>query len=140
MKPPQIVRLDSPRELADDERVLLDFLLTSPLAHDEIKEQAATAKVVAVCDCGCRSIVLEAAPDTPTATFSLDEATYPGRTDAIQIQAWGRSETGRIVDVTLNVIDGRISELEIWDGLMPGQNGTRGEGPQPGTLGWNLPE
>jgi Domain of unknown function (DUF6984) len=122
MKTPRIVPLDAPRPLTPEEQVLLEHLLTSPLANDEVRAQARTAEVVGMCDCGCRSVGLRNDEGSPRA---------PGSADVVQITAHGRAADGTFVEVTLHVIHGRIAELEIWDGTF---DETHGAMPDPETL------
>lgn len=50
---------DPPRALSPEEKRLLDFLLNKSFdGRDVLVQQAATARVVAECTCGCRSIDL----------------------------------------------------------------------------------
>src|SRR5437899_2153262 len=129
LPPWRIVPLDSPRTLTAYERTLLDFLLSGPLGRPKLREQARTAKVVGQCDCGCRSVVLEADPSAPSATCGPNEISI--KPAVVHITAYGRSPDNLVVEVTLHVIDGRIDELEIWDGE------SHGAAPDPTTLRWD---
>jgi hypothetical protein len=119
--------------MSSNERALLDFLLSGPLGREELRTQAETAQVISHCDCGCRSIILQTDEATSTAHFADDELPY-GRADAIPITAWGVSDSGTEIEVTLHVIFGRMHELEIWDGWDSGKS--KGEFPDPETLQW----
>ena len=129
---PKIVQLPKPRPLDADERALLDFVLSGPLGRDDLRAQAATAEVVARCDCGCRSVTLKADPETPSAHFTKEESIY-GVADSVELTAWGRSRAGAEVQVTRHVDSGRLWELEIWDGAFT-QGKSRGELPELKTL------
>ena len=137
----QTVLLDAPRGLTEHERAVLDFLLTSPLAHKELHTQAQTTEVVARCDCGCRSVVLKPDPATPTATFSAHEVSIKGSPSeaVVYITAYGESQEGISVQVTLHVIGGRLDELEIWDGWLDLDGKSNGAVPDAATLSWDLP-
>jgi hypothetical protein len=116
--------MKEPRPLNRVERTLLDFVLDGRDASPELRAQGATAVVVSACDCGCRSVGLEAARDAPEAEV---------RTGAYGLTSDGTSPTGLDVEVTLHVVSGRIYELEIWDGAaLDGKS--RGELPQVETL------
>jgi hypothetical protein len=105
------VPLREPRRLTPKEREVLDFLLAGPLGRGELRDQARTAHVAAVCSCGCPSVWLEVDPATPSARFLPDESTY-GRSDAVDITAVQRKSRGS-TEVTLHVVNGRLYELEI---------------------------
>jgi hypothetical protein len=56
------------RSLRDDERALLDFLLSADFpGRDELRKQADTASVVGECQCGCGTIELQVKPGLPPA-------------------------------------------------------------------------
>jgi hypothetical protein len=120
-------RVDIPaRALTNEECALLDVLLGSLLATPEVRAQVASARVVGVCSCGCRSIFLEAGSDTPTVEFP--EARLPVEitaTTRANSEPWGLS-------VTLHILLGRIEELEVWGGTRDGTN--NGELPKPRDL------
>jgi hypothetical protein len=132
---PQNVELPTPRELREYERALLDFVLSGPLASDELRVQAVGARVVAECDCGCRSVVLEPPRQTPSASI-----VHPvlKRTDWAPLTAWGQTSSGTEIEVTVHVLNGRLSELEIWDGVSSTHGESRGELPDLETLEHDL--
>jgi hypothetical protein len=111
---PELVPLDHPRPLSGNERVLIDVLLAGPLGRRELRQQAETARVVGVCSCGCSSVHLGVDPASPRAKFAAEEVPL-GRTDAFLIAARQDRSRGS-TDVILHVLDGRLSELEIWIG------------------------
>jgi hypothetical protein len=111
---PEPVPLARPRALTQKERALIDILLAGPLGKPELRRQAASARVVGVCSCGCPSVHLEVDPSAPRATFTPEEAPF-GRADGVLITAWQEKSRGA-TEVTLHVLDGRLSELEIWAG------------------------
>jgi hypothetical protein len=123
-KLPQLVGLKEPRPLSRVERTLIDFVLDGPDVSSELRAQGASAVVVSACDCGCRSIGLEPARDAPSAE---------ARNGAYELGADGTSSAGGDVEVTLHVVLGRITELEIWDGAFT-DGKSRGELPEIRTL------
>jgi hypothetical protein len=108
------VRLPSAeaRALTSGEQAIIEFLIAGPLGRDELRAQAAGARVVATCSCGCPSIWIEAEASAPDASYSEAE-TPDGRTDHIGLTAYERigDETA---EVTLHVVNGRMFELEVW--------------------------
>jgi hypothetical protein len=109
---PRRVPLDRPRPLSSDERALLDRLVAQ-LAVPELTEQAATARVVGTCSCGCPSIAFEA--DGPLVPEDVVVAHEPvGRDDYMMVEAWGRNASRHTVFVTLHVVFGRLDEMEVW--------------------------
>src|SRR5262245_58508108 len=113
---PKLVDLSAPRPLSADERRLLDFLLDGHGVHDELRAQADSVEVVSVCDCGCRSVGVRPgsnAPDVP----------YTAKRPYFGLTAHGRSATATDVGVTLHVVSGRMTELEIWDGFLTDSQG-----------------
>jgi hypothetical protein len=123
-KVPQLVDLKEPRPLNRFERTVLDFVLDGPNGSPELRAQGASAVVVSACDCGCKSVGLEPTQDTPDADAG---------NGAYGLTADGTSSTGVDVEVTLHVIFGRLTELEVWDGaLLDGES--RGELPDVETL------
>jgi hypothetical protein len=74
--------------------------------------QAAKARVVATCSCGCPSRWLEADSSAPDA--GCTEAETPGRrTDHVGLTAYQHKTRGS-AEVTLHVVNGRLFELEVW--------------------------
>jgi hypothetical protein len=118
-----MIDLDEARQLSRAERTLLDFILESPDVTAELRAQGASALVVSTCECGCRSIGLQPA----------DAAPDPRGDAAFALTADGVTPTGREIELTLHVVFGRMSELEIWDGS-DGQGESRGELPDLATL------
>jgi hypothetical protein len=108
------VELPEPRALTQRERELLDFLVTGPHSCAELREQARTAQVDALCSCGCSSICLVIDRDTPAARFALDRSPF-GDPDCVLITAM-QSKSRGWTEVSLHVIDGYLYELEIWAG------------------------
>lgn len=108
------VPLSEPRPLTPKERALIEFVLNGPLGRDELRKQAKTARVAGVCSCGCSSVWLDVDPQTPAAQFRPDETTS-SRTDWVPLSAYQRKAKWP-VEVTLHVVQGRLHELEIWDG------------------------
>jgi hypothetical protein len=97
---PRIIPLAEPRPLSPGERELLDWLLTSPIAPDVLREQAAEAMVGGVCECGCPSVTFTF-PDN-VAAARLDPA-HPNVRHAgdADIEAEATAPDGRTLDVIL---------------------------------------
>jgi hypothetical protein len=112
---PQQVLLPQPRPLSVGERRLLDALLAGPRSRPELIEQAATARVIGECSCGCPSVCLRPDESTPSVTTTADESPT-GDPSYYSLTAHGTNGDGREVQVTLHVSLGRIDELEIWAG------------------------
>jgi hypothetical protein len=74
---PTRVPLPEPRALTAKERALIEFLLASPVAREELRLQVETVAVDAVCSCGCPSVWLRVDPATPVAQFSAEESPHP---------------------------------------------------------------
>jgi hypothetical protein len=106
------VELEEARGLTSDEAAVIDFLIAGPLGRDELRAQAAGARVVATCSCGCPSIWIEIDASAPDAPYSVAE-TPDGRIDHVGLTAYQRigDETA---EVTLHIVNGRIFELEVW--------------------------
>jgi hypothetical protein len=128
----QLVDLSEPRDLSAEERLLLDFILAGPNVRRELRTQGDSAEVLSACDCGCRSVGLRPDPTVPDAPYTAEDS-YVGRDDYIGLTADGLSAAGTDVEVTLHVIFGRMTELEIWDGSDRGGE-SRGELPDVATL------
>jgi hypothetical protein len=109
----EYIHLDPPRPLTPKERALLDFLLTSPLAREELREQATSARVEALCWCGCPSVVLQIDSEAPRARYTPAEENHPG---VVYITAYQRKSRWPWTEVTLHGCDGELEELEIWAG------------------------
>ena len=110
-----MVALDAPRALTAQERGLVAFLAEGPGGCEELVRQAAGARVVAVCDCGCPSIGLEVDGPPVPPTLAIEREPL-GRPDYFSLGAVGRNAAGTDVEVILHVGDGRARELEIWTG------------------------
>ncbi|HVH50839.1 MAG TPA: hypothetical protein VM690_01735, partial [Gaiellaceae bacterium] len=67
------VALAEPRSLTPNEEAMIDFLISGPLGRKELRTQAATARVVATCSCGCPSVWIEADPSAPVAVYTEAE-------------------------------------------------------------------
>jgi hypothetical protein len=130
---PRMVELASPRDLGEDERSFLDFMLEHPESVAALREQARAVKVVSVCDCGCRSIGVGTDDSCPRAHPDPRMDTY-WRDDYFTIEAQGTSKSGNDVVLVLHVMDGRMIELEIWDGPTEPDGRSRGEVPELATL------
>lgn len=130
---PKMVKLDQPRQLSEDERTYLDFMLTHPGSVAELDTQAQSVQVVSECDCGCRSIGLEPAASAPPAEAGPESETF-GRDDYFLLEAEGESLEGNRVELFLHVVEGRMVELEIWDGAERTSGMSRGETPEFETL------
>jgi hypothetical protein len=103
----EMIPLASPRALTTEERALLDFLLAGPLGDDRLRAQAATARVVAQCSCGCPSVGL-------AVNRSLQESAQEH--DWLEIAAHQRTSITDRIETALHVVDGRLERLEVWAG------------------------
>jgi hypothetical protein len=101
-----MIALEAPRGLSADERALVDFLLSGPLGDERLRAQAASARVVARCSCGCATVGL-------SVDRSLPESAQ--QHDWVGITARHRTSITEH-EVTLHVIDGRLERLEVWSG------------------------
>jgi hypothetical protein len=102
-----MVALDTPRGLSAEERALIDFLLSGPLGDDQLRAQAASARVVTRCSCGCPTVGL-------TVDTALPESVR--QADWIGITARQRTSIAGQILVALHVVDGRLERLEVWAG------------------------
>jgi hypothetical protein len=109
---PEQVLLAEPRPFSSREEAIIDFLNSGPLGRNELREQAATARVVATCSCSCPSVWIEADPSAPVAVYTEAE-TPEGRTDHVALTAYQHKTRGS-TEVTLHVVNGQMFELEIW--------------------------
>jgi hypothetical protein len=107
--------LDNPRRLTAKERVLIDFLLAGPRGGPELRAQVAGTRAVTKCSCGCPSVGLVVEPSAPVARFKKSEMRF-GRVDWVPITAYQRKSRFPDTQVTLHVVFGRLTELEIWAG------------------------
>jgi hypothetical protein len=106
------VALAEARLLTPGEEAMIDFLISGPLGTEELRRQAATARVVAICSCGCPSVWIEVAPSVPAAVYKELE-TPDGRTDHVALTAYQHKTRGS-TEVTLHIVNGRMFELEVW--------------------------
>lgn len=96
------------RSLTQDERVLLEWLLTHSSSDVEssdvskYRSQIDSLHVVAKCGCGC-----------PTVDFALQSGKKYGASDIIA-EAGGKSPEGISVGVILHAREGELSELEVY--------------------------
>ena len=116
-EPPHRVDV-SPRPVSEEERAVIDLLLTSPLATAELRAQVDAAQVVGVCSCGCPSIFFDTPKDL--AAVPMPDAEMPAEIVAAG-HGVGDGEW-RKVSVTLHIVQGRLEELEVWGGTRDGTN------------------
>lgn len=91
--------LSQPRQLTNEERSLLDFLLSANFpGKDALTEQAKQIEVSGECDCGCGTVDFRLA-----ASAAKSNAREP-----IFVEAYGEG-----VDVLLLVRDGYLQSMEI---------------------------
>ncbi len=133
--PSRPVRLPHPRALSADERALLDWFVDVRAKTSRIRAQADVALVVATCSCGCPSVHLGVASGAPVAALDGRDPDVRNGGDASFI-AEARSPDGRRLDVTLHVVAGRLTELEIWAATFGGD--VRTGLPRVETLGMRL--
>jgi hypothetical protein len=114
--------LPVPRSLGDEETRLLQYLL-GQVGVESLDTQLLTAKVVSECSCGCPSIGLasEGPAVSPAIMRQLSDA---DRDDWLEINAWGENVEGKVVQVNLHLVNGRLHELEIWSGWDGGEAAT----------------
>lgn len=112
---PTLIELERPRELNADERALLEYLVRDPRGCPALEGQLASARVTAVCSCGCPSIGLGSdGPSMPEPHVLQHEPR--DRADYFSLSAVGRNAAGTDVEIVLHVVDGLITELEVWAG------------------------
>jgi hypothetical protein len=99
-------KIEPPRDLTPEERRILERLLSYAFpGGDELREQLVGTKVDGACTCGCPTVDL-----LPERSERLRA---PVRRQ-IPIEATGRDTDGGQLGVLLHVIDGYLSELEIY--------------------------
>lgn len=104
----QSVRTDQPGPPTEDERALLDALLSHDFPGvNELREQAQTVKANRGCTCGCGTI--DFVPDADPLPRS--EAASPVPVEGVMKDADGNAVGGLI----LFVENGTLSSLEIFD-------------------------
>jgi hypothetical protein len=94
------------RELTDEERKLVRFMLTEPFpGRDELLRQLESVQTRgSSCDCGCPSFWLDPAKDLPPADVL----------ESVPVSATGRDPGGNLVGVLLFVNNGYMSDLEVF--------------------------
>lgn len=107
------------RRLTAAEQAVLDRLVAHA-GSAPLTAQAASVRVTASCDCGCRSVRLstDAPPLSPAAMAALSRT---GRDDWFSIdctRVLPSSATGHVAlfQVVVHVVGGRLHELEIFAG------------------------
>lgn len=101
--------LETPRGLSEDERRLVTRLagaVDEPVLHRQVD----TARVVAVCRCGCSSVRLHS-DQPPVPAARVGELSEIDRPDYFQMAA-----NGGAAQVVLHVFQGRVGELEVFAG------------------------
>lgn len=97
--------INPPRELTDQEKTLLGFLLSSPFpGRDELLKQAEVVKASGTCLCGCPTIDLKV--DPRQAAPAVVRSRVP-------VEANGFDTRGDAVLVMLFVDKGYMSMLEV---------------------------
>ena len=96
------------------ERALAEYLAQGPLGSPELDAQVDSALVVGTCSCGCPSVFLEVDPSVPNVSFACEELPG-GRTGPVELSAY--QESGDEASVKLHIVEGRLTELEIWAGF-----------------------
>lgn len=106
---PSLVELPRPRALTEVEHALVTHLVAFADVSS-LREQVATARVAAVCDCGCASVgLLTDGPQVPESVVARRSAT--GRVDYFAVHG-----SAGDVSVVLHVLSGFLGELEIFAG------------------------
>ena len=108
------VPLEEPRALTARERAILDFLASGPLGQEALRAQAEAAMVVSECSRGCPSVWLAIDEAAPDAVFTPELEPH-GSAEYFRISAYQEKARGE-TEAALHVVDGRITELEIWAG------------------------
>jgi hypothetical protein len=99
------VKIDPPRPLSAEERLMLDLVLSSDFAGvDELREQVTSAVVVGGCDCGCPSVDLRARHGASAA--GLDSRLVPSE---LEVMPAGDELPAQVI---LFADNGRLSYLE----------------------------
>jgi hypothetical protein len=99
------VKIDPPRPLTAEERLMLDLVLSSDFdGVDELREQAKAAVVVGRCDCGCPSVDLQVEGRVPA--VRLDSRLVPSELEIVPV---GDEPPGQVI---VFADDGRLSYLE----------------------------
>jgi hypothetical protein len=94
------------RPLAQEERLILEFLLSKPFpGRDQLLRQLDHVRVTGPsCSCGCDSVGL--AVDRNVAPAPVEER--------VPTDAFGRDPEGNEVGVLLHVVDGYLDDLEFY--------------------------
>jgi hypothetical protein len=95
------------------------WLLRSPAATAELRDQPERATVSAICSCGCPSVTFTIPDDAPVAQL---DASHPDvrHGEDLSIEAEATRPDGRELNVILHVLGGRLFELEVWAGMYGG--------------------
>jgi hypothetical protein len=104
--------LDSPRPPTASQLRLLSWLTTG--ADKALTDQIAHSVVVGQCVCGCSSVQLTTSA-APLPAETIGRLSSTDRSDYLSLTSTGRSRTGHRVDVVLHVVNGSVSELEVFD-------------------------
>jgi hypothetical protein len=105
-------RLGASRPLTVSQLRLLSWLTTG--AGAVLTDQVEQSVVIGQCACGCSSVEL-ATSAAPLSAQTMRGLSGRDRSDYISLTSTGRSPAGHRVDVVLHVVDGSVSELEIFD-------------------------
>jgi hypothetical protein len=100
----EIRELTVPRPLVDEERLLLNRLLTRDFpGRDALKDQLRSVRVAADClTCASRELTVPS------------EVTRAGIARRIPVEATGSDEDGVPIHILLHVVDGVISSVEVF--------------------------
>ena len=101
----EITELTNPRPLKAKEEELLNFLLSKPFpGRDALRAQLKSVRVMTDCK------------DCPTIELAVDQTTGPVATvkARVPIEAEGFDSDGVRIHLLLHVVDGLLSELEIF--------------------------
>ena len=92
-----------PRALTPVERGILDFLLAADFQGvRELREQAKTAVVTGLCDCGC-----------PSFNLAVDASCAAADAVHLPVEARGRKTGDDYVELLLFVVDGLLVGIEL---------------------------
>ena len=121
MTHPLIRDLASARSLSELEEAIIQRLLAASFpGREEVARQVLSAKVIAECQCGCRSVLLGIEDDAPKAPVNR----------RVPVQGMSKDADGTPILFLLHVVAGVLNELEI----LRADSKPVSEMPQPGSI------
>lgn len=113
--PPVFEPIEQSRDLTDAEMRAARTLALA--AGSELLAQLDEATVTGLCRCGCSSVQLATTSPPVTAKWLLSHSSR-GREDYLAISAVAERADDRLITVTLHVVKGRVTELELFDTVL----------------------